>query len=52
MFSSTLQRSKLDNKGAGLARAHLSNSRRKVTQTYATSTLSNEEAPTHTSKQK
>ena len=41
----------LCNKGVELARAHLSNSRSKVIQTYATSTLSNEGAPTHASKQ-
>ena len=43
---------KLSDKGAGLARAHLTNSRSKVTQTYVTSTSSNKGAPTHASKQK
>ena len=42
----------MGNKGAELARAHIINSRSKVTQTYATSILSNEGAPTHASKQK
>ena len=52
MFSSTFQKYQLSNKGAGLARAHLTNSRSKVTQAYATSTLSYKEAPTYASKQK
>ena len=52
MFSSTLQGSLFSNKGVELARDHLTNCRSKVTQTYATSTLSNKGAPTHASKQK
>ena len=42
----------LNNNGTELARAYLTNSGSKVTQTYATSTSSNEGAPTHASKQK
>ena len=52
MFSSTLQRSLLSNKGVKLARAHLSNSRSKVTQTYATSILNIGELLHNSSKQK